>query len=204
MKRRVFLLLAICAMSDLYQANVQASLLYEQFDLFFSDPTFNGGEVKGTFIFDTVNDATGGTAHQMTFISSNVPEWNTTFKQQVATILYVVTDPLIPTLDIWNGSSTQGMHLEFNAGSAPGIFSAPGVYAFNPTLIDPGYVENWSYATINGVRAYPDPTLDVIWTVSAVPGPSSYILMLSGLGVISFLGMGKLRRPIRRPGIVSP
>jgi hypothetical protein len=73
----------------------------------------------------------------MTFISSNVPEWYTTFKQQVATIRYVLTEPLIPALDIWNASYTQGLHLEFNAGSAPGIFTTPGIYAFNPTLIDP-------------------------------------------------------------------
>jgi hypothetical protein len=52
-------------------------------------------------------------------------------------------------------------------------------------LIDPGNIQNWSYATINGNTAYPDPTLDIIWTVSAVPVPSSYILMLSGLGLLS-------------------
>jgi hypothetical protein len=67
------------------------------------------------------------------------PKCNTTFKQQVATIRYVLTEPLIPALDIWNASYTQGLHLEFNAGSAPGIFTTPGIYAINPTLIDPGY-----------------------------------------------------------------
>lgn len=203
MKKMRFLLFAISAVAIMYQANVQASLLYEQFDLFFSDPTFNGGEVKGTFLFDTVNDTyPGGYAYKMMFISSNVPEWNAAFSQQIASIQYVVTDPVIPILDIWNASGTQGMHIEFNIGSAPGIFSTPGIYAFNPTLIDPGLVENWSYATINGVTAYPDPTLDVIWTVSAVPVPSSYILMLSGLGLMSLWGIVRAPRPNMNRGLV--
>lgn len=198
MKKCSFFLFAISAVSCMYQANAEASLFYEQYDLFFSDPAFNGGEIEGKFLFDT---ATLDTATpQMTFISSNVPEWNAIFQQHDVSIRYVVTDPVIPTLDIWNDvwnfSGTEGMHLEFPAGSAPGIFNTPGVYTFNPTLTDPGYVENWSYVTINGVTAYPDPTLNVTWTVSAVPEPSSYVLMLSALGVMSLWGVVKARRPM--------